>query len=418
MKKCKVKPFALFLVIFTLLFLILFPSWFKEKSQSPPEDPFQVEKPKWTGVITLWDIPYVRAGKGSYLGWLSSYISSFEKKYPGVFIDVRSLSSERLAMYLHGDTGRDVLPDLISLGIYDQLLPENDLVDLSSYFSEEDRTALNKLALQRVQSGSRLIGIPWMMGSYGFYINLDALQDTELTEADGSLSYYDLNAIVNKAAHQKKIGRRTIDYYGFCTYTGFHSKPLLGMIYKEGVKIKDNASYLQLHEWMSGELRITPEHMISMTYVNAFRLFGSEKRSAVLLGDSKVLFDLRNLEEAGKGVDFKFFPLPMQDETAYYIDQIAAYSLLQQDNESKKELCISFLKGLLQEDVQRSLSDIGMFSTCLGLDLYSEDNEMKQMEKSLNHMNTGPFGANAALAEYLWSDLSSEGPSIESNGLD
>ena len=159
MKKCKVKPFALFLVIFTLLFLILFPSWFKEKSQSPPEDPFQVEKPKWTGVITLWDIPYVRAGKGSYLGWLSSYISSFEKKYPGVFIDVRSLSSERLAMYLHGDTGRDVLPDLISLGIYDQLLPENDLVDLSSYFSEEDRTALNKLALQRVQSGSRLIGI-------------------------------------------------------------------------------------------------------------------------------------------------------------------------------------------------------------------------------------------------------------------
>ncbi len=57
-----------------------------------------------------------------------------------------------------------------------------------------------------------------------------------------SLDYSDLNTIVTKAAHQKKTGKRSLDYYGFCTYSGFHSKPLLGMIYQESVKIIDNVA--------------------------------------------------------------------------------------------------------------------------------------------------------------------------------
>ncbi|NLB41106.1 MAG: extracellular solute-binding protein [Clostridiales bacterium] len=408
MKKRKVKPFALSILVFTLLFLILFPPWFKDRSQRPPEDPFQVEKPKWTGVITLWDIPYVRAGRGSYLSWLSNYIDSFEKRFPGAFIDVRSISPERLAMYLHGDTGRDVLPDLISLGIYEQTIPENYLEDLSVYLSEEDKGSLRDLALQRIQSGDKLIGLPWMMGSYGLYIRQDAIQNAELDINLESLDYSDLNTIVTKATHQKKNGRRSIDYYGFCTYSGFHSKPLLGMIYQESVKIIDNAAYQQVQQWTAEELRITPENLIDMPYASAFRLFGPDKRSAVLLGDSKVLYDLRNLDEAGKGIEFQLFPLPMKDEPGYYIDQVAAYALIQQSDEDKKELCISFLKGLLEEEVQSSLSNIGMFSVIEELSLYSDDAQMKALEDSLNKAKSGPFGANYELVEYLWNNLKGE----------
>ncbi|NLC44666.1 MAG: extracellular solute-binding protein [Clostridiales bacterium] len=409
MKKSKVKPFAIFILVLTLLFLIFFPPWFKDRSQRLPEDPFQVKKPEWSGVISLWDIPYVRAGKGTHLGWLDSYIKSFEKKNPGVFIDVRSISAERLAMYLHGDTGRDVLPDLISLGIYEQAIPENYLEDLSVYLSEEERSKLRELALQRVQAGTKLIGLPWMMGSYGLYVHQDAIQNADLDSNLEFLDYRDLNTIVTKAAHQKKNGRRSIDYYGFCTYTGFHSRPLLGMIYQESVKIIDNTAFQTIEQWTAEEVRITPDNMQEMPYASAFRLFGPDKRSAVLLGDNKVLYDLRNLDEAGKGVEFQLFPLPLDDESGYYIDQIAAYGLLQQSNEDKKELCISFLGGLLEEDVQSSLSIIGMFSVIEELELYNEDAQMKTLEDSLNKANTGPFGSNYELIEHLWNKLNDEG---------
>jgi multiple sugar transport system substrate-binding protein len=405
MNKEKIKPLATILLIFTLLFLILFPPWFKGRSQRPQEDPFKVVKPKWTGVITLWDIPYVRAGKGSHLGWLNSYIKVFEKKYPGVFIDIRSISNERLAMYLHGDTGREILPDLISLGIYEQAIPEDYLEDLSVYLTDEVKGSLRDLAVERVQSGSKLIGLPWMMGSYGLYVHQDAILNAGLDTSLETLSYGDLQTIVTKAAHQKKVGKRSIDYYGFCTYSGFHSKPLLGMIYKESVTIIDNVAYNQVQQWMDGELNITPDRMLEMPYTSAFRLFGLDKRSSVLLGDNKVLYDLRNLDEAGRGVEYQLFPLPLGEEQSYYIDQIAAYALIQQSDEEKKALCISFLMGLLEEDVQSSLQKIGMFSVIEKLSLYNEDAQMKALEDSLVKAKAGPFGANYESVEYLWNKL-------------
>jgi hypothetical protein len=46
------------------------------KSQQIPSGK---ELPEWSGVITLWDIPYVQAGRGSHIQWLKSCINNFEK---------------------------------------------------------------------------------------------------------------------------------------------------------------------------------------------------------------------------------------------------------------------------------------------------------------------------------------------------
>jgi hypothetical protein len=79
--------------------------------------------------------------------------------------------------------------------------------------------------------------------------------------------------------------------------------------------------------------------------------------------------------------------------------------LIQQSDEDKKALCISFLMGLLEEDVQSSLQKIGMFSVIEELSLYNEDAQMKALEDSLVKAKAGPFGANYESVEYLWNKL-------------
>src|SRR5690554_2250642 len=128
---------------------------------------------------------------------------------------------------------------------------------------------------------------------------------------------------------------------------------------------------------MKEELHVLPPDMATMPYSSAFRLFATEKRSSMILGDSKVLFDLRNLQEGGKGLEFQLYSLPLIEESSLYMDQISAYALIELSNEEKKQLCIQFLKGLLQEEAQSRLDNIGMFSVLKDLNLYDEDTQLK-----------------------------------------
>lgn len=407
MKKGQVKPFALFLLLFSLLFLALFPIWIWNRTKEPAVDPYAQELSEWSGVITLWDIPYVQAGKGSHVHWLKGCINSFEKNHPGVFIDVRTMTTERLAMYLHSDTNRDILPDMISLGVYEQTIPDHLLVDLTSVFSQDEFVAVREPALERVMAGEKMIGVPWMMGCYALYVNQEIPLSLELdlgTESIATMDYSTMDLLARKGTFQKKSGKRSVDYYGFCTYANDSSKPLLGMIYQEDGKIIDNGAYRLFQEWMKEEQNVMPPNMESLPYSTAFRLFASDKRAGMLLGGSKVIFDMRNLQAAGKGIEYQVYPLPIEGDSGFYMDQIAAYGLLTQENGLKERLCILFLKSLLEEEAQSNLNNIGMFSVLKGLELYADDGEMQPLELSLDLIASGPWAAGKA-AENLWNSL-------------
>jgi multiple sugar transport system substrate-binding protein len=407
--KRKVKPFTLFLLLFSLIFLIMYPIWIRGRMKKPFTDPFQAELPEWSGVIELWDIPYVQAGKGSHIQWLKSCINSFERKHPGVFIDVRTMTPERLNMYMSDDIDRDILPDIISLDIYQQSIPGNLLEDLSPLFSQDDLAAFRDPALQRVMYDERMLGAAYMMGCYGLYVNQDAFSD-ELdlglgTTNNAAMDYVMMDLIARKNTFQRKSGKKNIDYYGFCTYANASSKPLLSMIYQKDGKIRDNDAYRLFKEWMKEEQDIMPPGMESLSYSSAFRLFALEKRTGMLLGGSKVIYDMRNLQESGKGVEYQVYPLPLGGEPGFYMDQIAAYGLLNQENEKKKELCMLFLKSLLQEEAQNKLKGIGMFSVRKDLKLYEDDAEMLALEQSLDRIVSGPWGVNNKAVENLWNSL-------------
>jgi multiple sugar transport system substrate-binding protein len=417
--KRKVKPFTLFLILFSLIFLIMYPIWIHSRMKKAPS---QAKLPEWSGVIEIWDIPYVQTGKGSHIQWLKSCINNFERKHPGVFIDVRSVTPERLNMYMFDDIDRDILPDMISLDIYQQSVPENLLEDLSPLFNQDDLAAFREPALERVMSGERMLGVAYMMGCYGLFINQDAFSN-ELdlgfgTTNNDDMDYATMDLIARKNSFQIKSGKKNIDYYGFCTYANASSRPLLSMIYQKDGKIRDNDAYRLFMEWMEEEQDIMPPDMESLSYSSAFRLFASEKRTGMLLGGSKVIYDMRNLQESGKGVEYQVYPLPLGGESGFYMDQIAAYGLLSQQNDKKKKLCILFLKSLLQEEAQSRLKSIGMFSVRKDLNLYEDDAEMLVLEQSLDRIVSGPWGVNYKAIENLWNNLFNKNEQIKNSEND
>lgn len=404
MKRWKVKPFTFFLLCLVLLFLIFAPPFLSGGLKKPKDqDLFELKKPEWTGVITLWDIPYVQAGKGNAARWLGKYISRFEKQYPGVFIDVRPLTTERLAMYLHGEDFKDVMPDMISLGIYEQAVPEDLLLDLSPYFRTDELEQMHPLALACIQSGAKLTGVPWMMGSYGLIVNQNVFSDMDPAGIPETMDYDILDQLARKMSYQKKSGRKTIGYFGFCTYANSSSRPLLSMIYGEDGKIVDNAGYSLFQSWKQ-DSGIFPPEMGSFSYARAFRMLTSDKRAAMMLGSSRVIFDNRNLQQAGKGIDFRVFAVPAVSGGQYQ-DQIASYGILKGDSEEKKKLCILFLKGLLEQEVQIQLADLGMFSVLKDLSLYADDAEMNVLEQALKQAGKGPFGQEKVQVNSLWEGL-------------
>jgi len=397
MKGMKVRPFAVLSVIVILLFLALGPRLLPMALKSrEPLEPLIPEKPEWTGIIYLWDIPFVTAGTGSHARWLNRYIQSFEKKYPGVYINVRSMTPERLAMYLQDGEFQDFFPDIISLDPYGDLVNESLLADLSGYISEEILAALRPPARDRVVSGSRLIGVPWMMGPYCIIINnsLAGLETNEVQfgdqEEEQPPGLEQLEQYAAKSSFEKASGRKKTAFYGFCTYKSPFSKPLLSMIYQDNGKLINDPLTAMLLNWQE-KGNVLPDRWKEMPYAEGERFFVSDKRAGMFLGTSRTVYTLKKQQESGKGFEFTVIGIPTDGKDGLFTDQVAAFGLLKQSKPEKKELCIEFLKGMLDTVPQEYLREIGMFSVLNNsAALYDELDPMSVLEKSLRYYRMGP----------------------------
>lgn len=74
-------------------------------------------------------------------------------------------------------------------------------------------------------------------------------------------------------------------------------------------------------------------------------------------------------------------------------------------SEEARPICVQFLKGLLETECQKKLSELGMFSVLKTLSLYEDDEEMSLLEGSLEDMGTGFFYKNRTNIDSVWEDL-------------
>ena len=202
--KLRVKPFTLFLYMAIILFLILGTHFiFLKKELSADMDLIIQEEPTWKGIITLWDISYVDVGTGSRSEWLNNWVKNFEKQNPGIFIDVRRMTPQRVKAYFSSDINEDYLPDIISLNNYEQTVPINMLEDLTSFFTKEELSRFDIAAYQRVEDEGKIYGVPWMMGAYALILNQDMVEEKGFILDEASIDYESLGKIIEGLAYVK-----------------------------------------------------------------------------------------------------------------------------------------------------------------------------------------------------------------------
>lgn len=363
--KQKVKPFTLFLCVTILLFIVFGPKFIYRGLKRPsPLDSMMLKQAKWTGIIKIWHVDYVRCGRGSIDSWLQDAIDELESEYLDVFFEIRHMTPERLNMYFQEGIDRDILPDIISLNLYENIIPTDMLEDIGEYLSEKDLDIFIKPARDGIQEDNSIIGIPYMVGWYALMLNSE-LQEEELYENQyqaKEMDWASLNRFVEETSKEN---------FGFVSYNESYSKP----IYCVDVP--------QINRWtQEGK---APEGVKEMTYSEAWQIFGVQGEAGVFLGPTRAIYDMRARQDRGVGFEMKAIPIPALDNIQ--LDQVGIYGILRQDNEYKKKICLEFLIELIQDDIQSSLDEIGMFSVRSDIqDIYKDDVDMRRLEEQLNSL--------------------------------
>ncbi len=122
----------------------------------------------WTGVLRLWKCEGWSCGAGSLTGWLNSCIATFEKRNPGVYVQVTDVSEETLRSFCDGTLNP---PDLI-LFAPGMLEDASHLKELSG--SLPLRPSLRQLGME---NGTRR-AVPIALGGYALAVNTLLLDTT------------------------------------------------------------------------------------------------------------------------------------------------------------------------------------------------------------------------------------------------
>lgn len=382
--RLRVKPFTLFLYGIVLALIIIGTRIYTRGISLPdPLEPLTVKKPEWTGLITLWDTSYVDCGTGSNTGWLNKQIQRFEKNNPGVFIDVRKITPERMKMYFEGKMRDELLPDIIALPVYEQIVPQELLLDLKPYLSQKEIDRFCGIAKKRITKGEKIFGVPWMMAPYALIFNNRLIEEANIIIPDEELDWAFVDSAVRSLTFSKQEGKSEKQYFGFCTYSTSHSRPLWSIIHGDKDKIIDDKAYNLILRWHR-EARALPNNMLDCSFGEAWQLFAMQGRVGIMLGNVRAVYQMRNLQQIGKGFEITVKEIPSGGKNGLFLDQVAAYGIIKTENREKLDLCVSFLKMLIEEGAQRELKQIGAFSVISSVrDIYQDDPQMSLLEASL-----------------------------------
>jgi multiple sugar transport system substrate-binding protein len=272
--------------------------------------------------------------------------------------------------------------------VYEDIIPPDLLMDLDEFFSQEELKRLNPVAYKHVVRDGKMIGVPYMTGAYALVFNAQLAHEKGVIIPEGQVDHAFLDSAVRAMTFTEKAGKAEKRYYGFCTYSAPYSRPLLSIIHGRQDKIVDERAYGYLIQWHRA--RVFPPGMTDFSYDQAWDLFAGQGRVGVMLANTRAIYHMRALQKSGRGFEIAVKSLPA-DKKGLFLDQIAAFGILRSDNRIKLELCVSFLKGLLEDRAQQELKTIGMFPviTTVG-DIYADDPQMHQLEAWLKNCAYGP----------------------------
>lgn len=360
---------------------------------------------EWKGVITLWDFPRLNIKTGSRYGWIMDKIRRFEKQNPGVYIDLTPIDWESGPIKLEVALKSGNLPDIAPIGTDFVFMNDEILEPLDNYFTQKEINRFKGQAIRSVTYNGKMWGVPFMMTTYGMYLNLEIFRSRGVEPpVDGNWTYDEFIEKMKKLTWDSDNDGE-IDQYGFVSFIKPNYYNIWGIILSDGAEIIDEKTnnYVFYGEKaikglykvvdLKEKYKITPEEFGLINENNAWSMFYKDKKVAVYPTGSWAVNVLNKAYYSGTGFDFAIANYPIGDRKIPISvnNCVSAYGITKQKDKQKLEMCIKFLKFIINDDFQRELEELGVFTVKRDIkDMYLDNPEMKKLEDCLYYTKTIP----------------------------
>lgn len=269
-------------------------------------------KHPYTGVLEMWNVQSFEGGCGSRSGWLTSRAAKFENTYSGLFVHVTDLTAEQAKAKLDGGDIADIVafPRGVGSLFADRLVP----LDMPTNVRQNFRSAC--------VSGGKSLCLPLYTGGYFLFARTHDLGEKTLPTDVLSL------------AQSKKNGKNTIKMCSLVCGEWDFGSPLTALC-------------------MSGVSGNTSE-ITKTTQYSAYTSFVADNVAVALLGSQRDLFRLSQKQDNGKISPLTILPLADYTDLVQFVGVSASSQNL--------SAATDFVNFLLCDDVQKTLSAVGLFS--------------------------------------------------------
>jgi multiple sugar transport system substrate-binding protein len=173
-------------------------------------------KLSYKGTITVWDGPRWADKKQNQYYWLEAKKAEFEKKHPGVKIEIVKTPWEEMSQKLNIAVAGRAWPDITSVdlgkgGVDRNLVAQGVIEPLDSYFTKAEISDFYPNALNAYKANGKLYGIPNSMSVHALLLNLDIFKAKGVTPPRNGKWTYDEFVTKMKALTDSKVS-------GFSTY--------------------------------------------------------------------------------------------------------------------------------------------------------------------------------------------------------
>lgn len=356
------------------------------------------EEEKWNGIITMWDYPRLDINKGTRYTWITRIIKDFERKNPGVYIQLEPIDWEKGHLKLEAALKTGNLPDIAPIGSDYEFMKDDTLETLDNYIENKD--IFRYQALKAVTNENKIWGVPFLMTTYGMYLNMDLFNKKGVdAPIDGNWTYGEFIEKMKKLTYDSD-GDGDIDNYGFTSFIDYNKYNLWGIILSDGASIininndsyafKDDRALSGLNKVidLKEKYKVTPKSFGLDNEKESWTRFYKDKNIAAYPTGSWAVSVLNKLRRKGEGFNFKVVNYPIGDNKLPVVmnNTVAAYGITKQSDKRKLKMCIKFLEHITNKENQRRLKDLGVFSVREDInDMYVNDENMNTLNRALSY---------------------------------
>lgn len=364
----------------------------------------EVEEKPYEGIIKIWDLPRKNINTGSSYSWIQSKIRAFEKRNPGVYIELDSMNWDNLYDTIRDNKNIKDMPDIIPVD--SSFLDFNILTSLDDYFESQELEEFKHQVLKSVIYDKQLKAVPVGMDTNIMYLNLDKFNEKGISyPLNGSWTYEEFIDALKQLTYDSD-GDDIIDEYGFISYIGPNSYNIWGIILSDGGELINHKRVgysfygekaikgLEKVIDLKHKYNVVPDCFGIIDEKKAWEMFFKDQKIAVYTTGSWAVSVLDRLYKTGDGFNFDIvnYPTGYKNLPVVLSNGIVSYGVLKNEDPKKTEMCVKFLKSLTTDSNQRTLEEIGLFTVKRGIkDMYIDNHKMKKIEESLSYTYYIPF---------------------------